>query len=118
MQQSPTEPIVDIRYLRSLVGEQQFLDEIQNRVILGDCLQILKHFPSNCIDLIHTSPPYNIDKQYAESLSDSNELSHYKEFLGEAISEIKRVLRPGGSIFWQTGYTQGDSGREWGHTPH
>ncbi|MCG2770180.1 MAG: site-specific DNA-methyltransferase [Anaerolineae bacterium] len=29
-----------------------------NRIILGDCEEILKGFPDNCIDLVFTSPPY------------------------------------------------------------
>ena len=32
----------------------KFLDQI----ICGDCEEILKDFPENCVDLIFTSPPY------------------------------------------------------------
>ena len=104
--------IFDSQYFHSLVEKEGFLGEIENKIILDDCLQALQHIPSDCIDLIHTSPPYNIDKQYAESISDSNDLTHYEDFLRQIISETKRILRPGGSIFWQTGYTQSNSGQE------
>jgi site-specific DNA-methyltransferase (adenine-specific) len=36
-----------------------------NQIICGDCLEVLKTFPSNCIDTIITDPPYG--------LSDHNE---------------------------------------------
>ena len=30
----------------------------------GDCLEFLKTLPAGCSDLIVTSPPYNIGKEY------------------------------------------------------
>lgn len=83
--------------------------KLENAIVVADCLSVLESLPDNCIDLVHTSPPYNIDKQYAASLPDRSELSEYDCFLRQVISEIKRVLRPGGSIFWQTGYTKPNS---------
>ena len=32
--------------------------EQQNKIICGDCLDVLKAYPDNSIDLIVTSPPY------------------------------------------------------------
>lgn len=29
-----------------------------NRIYCGDCLKIMKTFPSNSIDMVLTSPPY------------------------------------------------------------
>ena len=29
-----------------------------NRIILGDCEEVLREFPDNSVDLIFTSPPY------------------------------------------------------------
>ena len=31
-----------------------------NKIICGDCLEVLKTLPDNCIDLTVTSPPYNM----------------------------------------------------------
>ena len=36
------------------------ISEVLNTVIHGDCLQVMKQLPDECIDLIITSPPYNI----------------------------------------------------------
>ena len=101
------------RYL--LDGEALSPDNAQNKgiletteqhVIRGDALDVLARLPAESVDLVHTSPPYNINKPYESGLSDRASSSEYQEFLCAAIGEIKRVVRPGGSIFWQTGYTQ------------
>jgi len=38
----------------------QFLD----RIICGDCIDILKKIPNNAIDLTITSPPYDSRRDY------------------------------------------------------
>lgn len=78
------------------------------QIVCGDTFEVLPHLPDDAVDLIHTSPPYNIEKPYASGVSDGASLSEYVDFLASAIAEMKRVVRPGGSIFWQTGYTQDD----------
>ncbi len=85
--------------------------ELENHVLLGDAVEVLASLPSGCVDLVHTSPPYNIDKPYESSAPDRGPLEEYLLFLRRAIAELRRVVRPGGSVFWQTGYTQngGDS---------
>ena len=30
----------------------------------GDCLEILKHFPDECVDLIYIDPPFNSNRNY------------------------------------------------------
>ncbi len=76
-----------------------------NLLILGDSRQVLPCLPSASVDLVHTSPPYNIDKHYADS-SDDLRQDEYLQFLSEVFSECLRVLRPGASFFLQTGYCQ------------
>lgn len=39
------------------------IKELENRIINADCMDILKHLPDKCIDLVLTDPPYG--KQYA-----------------------------------------------------
>ena len=31
-----------------------------NKIYLGDCLEIMKTWPDKCLDMVFTSPPYNI----------------------------------------------------------
>lgn len=66
---------------------------------VGDCLKLLKVVPSESIELIVTSPPYNIGKPYEKPL----ELVEYYCFQKEVIKECYRVLKPTGSICWQIG---------------
>lgn len=83
---------------------------VENHVVVGDSLDLLKYLPEGCVDLVHTSPPYNIDKQYQSGRPDLSSQETYREFLERAIGEIKRTLRSNGSAFWQTGYTQTQDG--------
>jgi adenine-specific DNA-methyltransferase len=84
----------------------------EGRIVVGDCARVLPQIPDDCVDLIHTSPPYNIDKPYENAAGDRAPYEQYLTFLSGAIREMKRVLRPGGSIFWQTGYTQSPTNGE------
>lgn len=88
------------------IGRQPSLREIEDKLVMGDCLDVLPSIPDNSVDLIHTSPPYNIDRPYKGQRRDLHSQEAYLDFLARAIDECKRVLKPNGSIFWQTGYTQ------------
>ena len=83
---------------------------VENHIVVGDSVDLLKYLPEECVDLVHTSPPYNIDKQYRSERTDLSPQGAYSEFLERAINEIKRVVKPNGSTFWQTGYTQVQNG--------
>jgi len=65
----------------------------------GDCLEFLKTIPNETAQLIVTSPPYNIGKEYETRLR----LSHYLEQQESVIRECFRILRTHGSICWQVG---------------
>ena len=38
-------------------------------LFLGDCLDLLKQIPDNSVQLVVTSPPYNIGKEYEKRQS-------------------------------------------------
>lgn len=95
---------------RMASGPSDGLTAIENHVIVADCLEVLDILPDNSVDLIHTSPPYNIDRPYKGQKRDLHPLEAYLEFLQAVIFQLKRVLKPTGSIFWQTGYTQFQNG--------
>ena len=79
--------------------------DTMNSIVYGDCLDVLSAIPSDSVALIHTSPPYNIARPYSEQ-ADNRKPQEYWRFIEAAVREMKRVLHPGGSLFWQTGYTQ------------
>jgi len=59
----------------------------------------LKTIPDNCLQLIVTSPPYNIGKEYEKRLN----LELYVDQQADVIKECFRCLSPNGSICWQVG---------------
>ena len=64
-----------------------------------DALSFLKSQPDESIDLIITSPPYNIGKEYEVATS----LQAYLDNIFPIIQEMYRVLSPTGSICWEVG---------------
>ncbi|MBN2020768.1 MAG: site-specific DNA-methyltransferase [Sedimentisphaerales bacterium] len=78
--------------------------DILDQIALGDCLELFPRVPDNSIRTIHTSPPYNIEKDY-KGYNDNLIVRDYLDFIEKVLSECMRSLVPGGSLFWQTGYT-------------
>ncbi len=66
-----------------------------DRVIIGDCLDKLKDFPNECIDLIVTSPPYADNRKKSYS---GIPIDQYVERFLPITNELKRVLKPQGSF--------------------
>ncbi len=74
-----------------------------NEIICGDCLEVMKDWPDNCVDLVLTDPPYNvstkdIDKgngilrqNFGEWDKDYNPAPHIKLW--------ERILKNNGQIY-------------------
>jgi len=82
---------------------------LESRICLGDCRELLPEVDSGSVRLVHTSPPYNIGKDYL-NYEDKLETEAYLSFIAEVVDECFRVLVDGGSLFWQTGYTTSGDG--------
>ena len=76
-------------------------------VVLGDCLAELRHLAASSVDVIVTSPPYNIGVDY-RSYDDCRPREDYLAWLGEIGLEMKRVLKDEGSLFLNIGGTNRD----------
>ena len=61
-----------------------------NHIYCGDCLEVLKTFPDECIDLTVTSPPYDNLRRYG---------GYTFDFEGIA-KELYRVTKNGGVVVW------------------
>jgi len=74
---------------------------IGNEVTLfhGDCLTFLATIPDESVQLVVTSPPYNIGKEYEDRL----DIKVYRQQQRQIIEECIRVLKPSGSVCWQVG---------------
>jgi site-specific DNA-methyltransferase (adenine-specific) len=74
---------------------------------LGDCLTVLAQLAPQSVDVIVTSPPYNLGIQYNryhDTLSREDYLSWTDAWIGAAA----RVLRPEGSLFLNVGARPSD----------
>jgi len=60
---------------------------------------LLRQIPSGSLQLVVTSPPYNLGKEYERKLK----LNRYVEQQASVIKECVRALSPKGSICWQVG---------------
>ena len=65
----------------------------------GDCLEFLKTIPDGTFQLVVTSPPYNLGKEYEKRIH----LDDYVEQQRRVIRECVRALKPTGSICWEVG---------------
>ena len=61
-----------------------------NKVIQGDCLEVMKQMPDKCVDLVVTSPPYDNLRKYE---------GYQFDFEGIA-RELLRVTKEGGVVVW------------------
>lgn len=79
----------------TILGARARLDTIYP----GDCGELLAELPDCSIDLIISSPPYNLGKDYESRVA----LEHYVEDQSKILAQCARVLTDTGSIFWQVG---------------
>jgi site-specific DNA-methyltransferase (adenine-specific) len=72
------------------------------RFYLADCLDLLEELPTHSIDVIVTSPPYNLGIHY-NSYQDTLSASEYLEWTHRWLAAASRVLHPAGSLFLNVG---------------
>ena len=66
------------------------IDQYRNRIICGDCLEIMKELPDNSVDLVLTDPPYNVGIKYANSDDNLSE-ERYDKFIETITGEMRRI---------------------------
>ena len=97
-----------------------FPDDFTDKLINGDCLHIMKEMPDECLDLVVTSPPYNLKNSTGNGMKDGrggkwknaalvNGYSHhddnmphdeYAKWQCDCLTEMFRLLKPNGAIFY------------------
>lgn len=68
-----------------------------NTLRAGDCLRLLTDVESDSVDFCFADPPYNLKKKY-ENWHDTLEIQAYFEWCDKWLSELARVVRPGGTV--------------------
>jgi len=61
-----------------------------NKIICGDCLEIMKGIPDKSVDLVLTDPPYNINLKY-DNYDDNKSQSEYCELVNLWFDAIRRI---------------------------
>ncbi|HNO08211.1 MAG TPA: site-specific DNA-methyltransferase, partial [Methanoregulaceae archaeon] len=69
-----------------------------------DCIDGMRLIAPNSIDVIVTSPPYNIGIQY-NSYNDKKNREEYLNWMNEVSVNIERILNENGSLFLNIGGT-------------
>ena len=82
--------------------------EVGNQtIIVGDCAAALATLPAQSVDVVVTSPPYNIGLRY-KSYDDGGDRFEYLAWLGRVGTLLNRVLRDEGSFFLNIAGTNSD----------
>jgi site-specific DNA-methyltransferase (adenine-specific) len=69
---------------------------------LEDCVAGMTKLPKDHVDLVVTSPPYNLGIRYGK-FSDRQDRQSYLRWCGEWAAQIRRVLKSSGSFFLNIG---------------
>ncbi len=83
-----------------------------NRILSGDCIEIMKSLPAESVDLIFADPPYNLqlrgelhrpDNSRVDAVDDHWDqfasFAAYDRFSQEWLAEARRLLKPDGAIW-------------------
>lgn len=96
------------------------LEEYLNKIINADCMEVLKKLPSNSIDLVVTSPPYNLKNSTGNGMKDGRggkwanaaliegydtyddclPNDEYAKWQHEVLMELVRIIKDDGAIFY------------------
>jgi site-specific DNA-methyltransferase (adenine-specific) len=69
------------------------MNDYINKIICGDSLELMKEIPSESIDFVITSPPYDDIRNY----------NGYKFEFEKIANELFRVMKKGGVVIWVVG---------------
>jgi len=76
---------------------------MKNEIFCEDCVEGMRRLlPDASVDVIVTSPPYNIGVRY-NTHHDNLPFDEYLDWMGEVAQECARVLKPDGSFFFNIG---------------
>jgi site-specific DNA-methyltransferase (adenine-specific) len=74
------------------------MDKLLNKIILGDCIEILNEAKEPFADLIFADPPFNIGYKY-DKYHDKQKKEHYIEWTRQWMTACFKVLKPTGSFY-------------------
>lgn len=66
------------------------MEKFLNKIVCGNCVEVLQDFPSDCIDLTLTSPPYDNLRNY----------KGYNFPFEDIVKQLYRITKDGGTVVW------------------
>jgi site-specific DNA-methyltransferase (adenine-specific) len=97
-------------------GESQGRDPVirigEQTILVGDCAALLADMAEASVDVVITSPPYNIGLAY-RSYDDGGDRAGYLAWMRDIGVLLSRVLKEDGSIFLNIGGTNSDPWIAW-----
>ncbi len=80
-----------------------------HQLFTGDCLSILPALAAASVDVVVTSPPYNLDLSYSV-YDDTRTEAEYLAWMLQVATEVRRVMKPDSSFFLNI---SGSNSRPW-----
>lgn len=74
-------------------------DDFVNKIICGDCLDVMKKMPSSSTDFCIADPPFNVGLNYGENFNDKKPEKEYWKWLKDRVREIYRVLKENSRLY-------------------
>jgi site-specific DNA-methyltransferase (adenine-specific) len=77
------------------------IDQLQNRIICADCLDILRALPDKCVDLVLTDPPYGMlfQSNRRQEKYDKIENDNNLDWLDTWCEQINRIKKDNAHIY-------------------
>ncbi len=102
------------------IEDLHYPDDLINQLICGNTVDVMKQIPDGCIDLVVTSPPYNLKNSTGNGMKDGrggkwanaalmSGYSHYNDNMPhdeyvkwqrECLAEMFRIIPDNGAIFY------------------
>ena len=90
----------------SVENKKIHIEEVVNKTILGDMLEVCPLLPAKSVDLIIADPPYNLTKNFNGTKFLKKNVTEYENYTRQWLTAVKPLLKENGSIYvccdWET----------------
>lgn len=88
------------------VNDDQTMDAVIDKTIIGDTFQVMPLLPSRSVDLVIADPPYNLTKSFHGTTFSKKTVFDYEDYTRQWLSMVHPILKDDGSIYvccdWET----------------